>query len=169
MMDAELDAIIARFPETGLRTSSFRDNRRLELPADAAADSLLPLMESLKADGYDLLCDVAGIDYSQYPDAADRYCVVYSLVNTATAGRLFVKAFANDPEPELPSVVHLWPGANWMEREVFDLFGVDFPGHPDLRRLLMPEGFVDHPLRKDYPLRGAGERHNFTTVVRSES
>ena len=99
----------------------------------------------------------------------DRYAVVYALTNTATGERLFVKAFANDPEPSLPSVVGLWTGADWMEREVYDLFGVAFPGHPDLRRILLPSEFTSHPLRKDYPLRGYGERHNFPVVTRAES
>ena len=80
-----------------------------------------------------------------------------------------MKAFANDPDPELPSVVELWRGADWMEREVYDMYGVRFPGHPDMRRLLMPSEYTGHPLRKDYPLRGYGERHNFPTVTRADS
>jgi len=103
-----------------------------------------------------------------YPNATDRYCVVYALTNLATGERLFVKAYTNDPDPELPSVVSLWKGADWMEREVYDMFGVTFPGHPDLRRILMPSEFTAFPLRKDYPLRGHGERHNFAAVNRSE-
>ena len=83
--------------------------------------------------------------------------------------RVVVKVGVDDPDPELPSAVALWLGANWMEREVFDLFGIRFDGHPDLRRILMPDEFTAFPLRKDYPLRGRGERHNFPRLTRAES
>jgi NADH-quinone oxidoreductase subunit C len=69
----------------------------------------------------------------------------------------------------LPSVFPLWKGADWMEREVYDMYGIEFVGHPDLRRILMPEEFTSYPLRKDYPLRGRGERHNFAALTRAES
>ena len=80
-----------------------------------------------------------------------------------------VKTFVNDPDPKLPTVFYLWRGADWMEREVFDMYGISFDGHPDLRRLLMPPEFESYPLRKDYPLRGKGERHNFPVLNRAES
>jgi NADH-quinone oxidoreductase subunit C len=82
---------------------------------------------------------------------------------------LIVKAGVDLPDPSLPTAVRLWPGADWMEREVFDMFGIRFVGHPDLRRILMPEEFTAYPLRKDYPLRGRGERHNFPRLSRSDS
>jgi NADH-quinone oxidoreductase subunit C len=146
--------------------SSFRDNTRVTLPAEKVFDAL----EALKDQhGFDLLVDLAGIDYLGYPDATDRFAVVYSLANTTSGERLFVKTFVNDPEPELPSAYPLWKGADWMEREVFDMFGIRFPGHPDLRRILMPDAFADYPLRKDYPLRGHGERHNLPVLTRAES
>lgn len=167
-MPAYVDTLAQKFPSTVAMTA-FRDNARVVLPADRVA-SLLPILRCLKDDcGFDFLADIAGIDYLNYPNATDRYGVVYALVNTATAERLFVKAFTNDPEPVLPSVVPLWKGADWLEREIYDMFGVRFEGHPDLRRILMPEGFTSHPLRKDYPLRGLGERHNFPTITRAES
>jgi NADH-quinone oxidoreductase subunit C len=119
--------------------------------------------------GFDLLVDITAVDYLEYPDAADRFGVVYLLANTETSERLAVKTFVNPPNPELPSATALWQGANWMEREVFDMFGVGFAGHPDLRRILMPEEFAAFPLRKDYPLKGYGERHNFPVLTRSES
>jgi NADH-quinone oxidoreductase subunit C len=80
-----------------------------------------------------------------------------------------VKSGVDDPDPALPSAVPIWPGADWMEREVFDMYGIRFHGHPDLRRILMPEEFAAYPLRKDYPLRGRGERHNFPRLSRGES
>ena len=80
-----------------------------------------------------------------------------------------VLAFANDPEPTVPSVVGIWAGANWMEREVWDLFGVRFEGHPDLRRIMTWEGFEAHPLRKDYPLHGRGEREDYEVVTRDSA
>jgi NADH-quinone oxidoreductase subunit C len=74
----------------------------------------------------------------------------------------------DDPEPAVRSAVPLWEAANWLEREVWDLFGIRFEGHPDLRRLVMPEQFTAHPLRKDYPLQGRGERHNFPVLTRDD-
>jgi NADH-quinone oxidoreductase subunit C len=148
-----------------LKAEEFRDNHRLLIPADAAK----PLLKTLKDTfGFNMLTDIAGIDYLGYPNAKDRYGIVYALTNMLTGERLFVKTFVNDPEPELPSVTDLWTGADWMEREIYDMFGVRFTGHPDLRRILMPEGAECHPLRKDYPLRGYGERHNFPLLTRAE-
>jgi len=106
---------------------------------------------------------------------ADRFGLVYLLAGTVprapcTHGRrLTIRAFVNEPEPAVRSVVSLWEGANWLEREVWDMFGIRFECHPDLRRILMPEEFTAFPLRKDYPLQGLGERHNFPVLKRGES
>jgi|SoiMethySBSTD1v2_1073268.scaffolds.fasta_scaffold1816621_1 NADH-quinone oxidoreductase subunit C len=144
----------------------FRDNVRFVVPPDR----LIEVMTLLKMQaGFDYLAEIAGVDYLHYPNATDRYGVVYGLANTETAERVFVKVLVNDPDPRVPSVYPLWKGADWMEREVFDMFGVVFDGHPDLRRILMPDEFTAYPLRKDYPLRGRGERHNFAPVNRAES
>ncbi|MFL5328089.1 MAG: NADH-quinone oxidoreductase subunit C [Gemmataceae bacterium] len=146
-------------------SSNFRDNHRIIIGVDQIFEALKTLKEH---GGFDLLVDITAVDYLHYPDATDRYGVVYCLANTRTAERIVVKTFVNDPDPSVPSVYPLWPGADWMEREVFDMFGIDFPGHPDLRRILMPDTFEGHPLRKDYPLRGYGERHNLPVLTRSE-
>lgn len=132
-------------------------------------DRLIEVLGFLKDDPasrFEQLCDLTCVDYSEFPHARDRYAVVYSLNSLTHNHRLWVKCFVNDPDPEVPSVVGLWKGANWMEREVWDLFGVRFAGHPDLRRLFTWEGFDAHPLRKDYPLQGRGEREDFPVVRR---
>jgi NADH-quinone oxidoreductase subunit C len=163
------DEILARLRERfgagAFTTSQFRDNRRVHV----GPDRLYALLKCLKEEcGFDLLAELSAADYLRYPDARDRYGVWYVLVDTAANVRLFVKTFVNDPEPALPSVYSLWKGADWMEREVYDMYGVVFEGHPDLRRILMPDEFTAYPLRKDYPLRGRGERHNFPTLTRAE-
>ncbi len=163
-MSTATDKLKAAFGDS-VGTSEFRDNKRVMVPADIAFDALKLLKES----GFDFLSDVGGIDYLGYPDANDRFAVVYAVTNMATGERLFVKTFLNDPDPELKSVYSLWKGADWMEREVYDMFGIRFVGHPDLRRILMPDAFEDFPLRKDYPLRGHGERHNLPVLTRAES
>ncbi len=119
--------------------------------------------------GFDLLVDITCVDYLRYRGAQDRFGLVYLLANTQTNERITVRTFVNDPEPVVPSVVELWEGANWLEREVWDMFGIRFAGHPDLRRILLPEEFTAFPLRKDYPLQGRGERHNFPVLRRAES
>ena len=97
----------------------------------------------------------------------DRFGLVYLLANTRTNDRLTVRTFVNEPDPTVPTATPLWEGANWLEREVYDMFGIVFDGHPDLRRILMPDEFTAFPLRKDYPLQGRGERHNFPTLTRA--
>lgn len=170
-VDDLLAAIADRFGE--LPSSVFRGQTRIVVPSDRA----LEVFSFLKGHGFDLLVDVTCVDYLEYRDppmqmracAGRRYGLVYLLVATATNQRLTVRVFADDPEPTVPSLVPLWEAANWLEREVWDLFGIRFEGHPDLRRLVMPEEFTAHPLRKDYPLQGRGERHNFPVITRHES
>ncbi len=102
--------------------------------------------------------DVCGVDYSEYPDADPEespYAVVYHLLSVANNHRLRVRSFAQgDDIPTIPSVVDIWSGVNWFEREAFDLFGIVFEGHPDMRRILTDYGFIGHPFRKDFPLSG---------------
>lgn len=149
-----------------LTESTFRDNRRWVV----APDRLYAVLQHLRDDhGFDMLVDITAVDYLEAEDAEDRYGVVYPLLNTETGERLIVKTFVNDPDPELPSVTPMWLGANWMEREVYDMFGIRFQAHPDPRRILMPDEFTEFPLRKDYPLKGRGERHNFPVITRAES
>lgn len=118
---------------------------------------------------FEQLSDVTCVDYLNFPDAEDRFGVVYNLLSISLNHRLFLKVFLNDPTPRVPTLWPIWHGAEWTEREVFDMFGIQFDGHPDLRRILMPEGFVDHPLRKDYPLRGKGEREAFPRLSRESA
>jgi len=94
---------------------------------------------------------VHGVDY--YPDEP-RLGVLYELMDMREVDRISVKVRVSTEDPRVPSIVDLFPGANWDEREVYDLFGVVFEGHPDLRRILMPEDFEGHPQRRDYPLGG---------------
>ena len=107
---------------------------------------------------FNLLLDVCGMDYRDYPSKGQcpsRFAVVYHLLSIDFNHRVRVRIFCDDDEqPSVSSVVDIWPGANWFEREAFDLFGIVFDGHPDLRRLLTDYGFVGHPLRKDFPLSG---------------
>lgn len=158
-----LQPLLDQFQAT---TSQFRDNVRVVVSADKAHALLTTLKEQ---HGFDMLVDITAVDYLEYEGATDRFGVVYCVLSTETGERLVVKTHVNDPNPTLPTATNLWRGADWMEREVFDMFGITFAGHPDLRRILMPEEFTSYPLRKDYPLKGRGERHNFPVITRSES
>ena len=107
---------------------------------------------------FEQLMDLCGVDYLNYGNARGegrRYAVVYHLLSVSLNQRLRVRVFAlSDEFPVIDSVVGIWPAANWFEREAFDLFGIMFPGHPDLRRILTDYGFIGHPFRKDFPLSG---------------
>ena len=160
------DVLKSKFPDDALTFSQFRDNHRVVVPAA----KLQAIFNCLKSDlGFDMLSEVTAVDYLEYEGATDRFSVVYVFINIATGERLVLKTFVNDPQPTLPSAYSLWKSADWLEREVFDMFGITFTGHPDLRRILTPDEFTAHPLRKDYPLKGRGERHNFPIVTRADS
>jgi NADH-quinone oxidoreductase subunit C len=149
-----------------LPVSEFRGDTRVVLAKDNLQDAMRHLKEQR---GFDLLVDVTCVDYLNYRGATDRFGLVYLLANTENNERLTVRVFLNEPGLSVPSVIGLWAGANWLEREVYDMFGIRFEGHPDLRRILMPEEFTAFPLRKDYPMQGRGERHNFPRLSRAEA
>ena len=135
------------------------------VPADKLLAAMRVFYDDSRCD-YKQLCDVTCVDYSEFPKARDRYGVTYSLHSHSRHHRFWVKCFVNDPKPEVPSVAGIWKCADWLEREVWDLFGVRFTGHPDLRRIMTWEAFEAHPLRKDYPLQGRGEREDYPTLTR---
>ena len=150
-MPAALDAVAAikgKWPGVADRPS-------LDLPAiDVPAADLVAVMAALRNDhGFDMLTDVAGVDWGV--EASPRFSVVYHLLSTSSHEYLRVAAHCADAAaPSIPSVSALWPGADWHEREAFDMFGITFEGHPDLRRILMWDGYPHFPLRKDFPLAG---------------
>jgi|CXWL01.1.fsa_nt_gi NADH-quinone oxidoreductase subunit C len=134
---------------------------RGSLTVTVAAGELLAAMRSLRDDpalAFSMLIDVVGVDYQGFGEAewdGPRYAVVYNLLSIVHNRRMRVKAFApDDGLPVVDSVIGLWPSANWYEREAFDLYGIIFRGHPDLRRILTDYGFVGHPFRKDFPVSG---------------
>lgn len=158
--------LTGEFGEGAFPLEQFRDNRRVIVPAEQVFAVLKCLKEK---GGFDMLAELTAVDYLGYPDARDRFGIIYGLTNTATGERVIVKTHLNEPDLKIPSAFPLWKGADWLEREVFDMYGIVFEGHPDLRRILMPPEFASYPLRKDYPLRGRGERHNFPAITRAES
>jgi len=131
-----------------------------ELTVRASREDIASLMTFLRDDvrcQFACLIDICGVDY---PDRAKRFEVVYHLLSARQNKRVRVKVETDESTP-VPSIVHVFPAANWYEREAFDLYGIFFSGHPDLRRILTDYGFQGHPLRKDFPLTGFVEvRYN---------
>ncbi|MDX2036004.1 MAG: NADH-quinone oxidoreductase subunit C [Isosphaeraceae bacterium] len=150
-------------------TSRHLDNLRLHVHPGRLIDLLRELRDHC---GFQMLSELGAVDFLGYPDRSEsrpRFEVHYVLLDLTTSERVIVKVGVDDPSPTLPTATKLWAGAGWMEREVFDMYGITFVGHEDLRRILMPDEFTAFPLRKDYPLRGRGERHNFPKLTRNES
>jgi NADH-quinone oxidoreductase subunit C len=170
-------------PDAGGRLSGTLSADRGELTLELPADVLLEACERLRDDqglGFEQLIDLCGVDYAAYglsewttteashfgfgrgvdrdleleTERADRFAVVYHLLSLAHNWRLRLVVRCGGVQPLVPSVVSIWSAADWFEREAFDLFGILFDGHPDLRRILTDYGFVGHPFRKDFPLSG---------------
>lgn len=171
-----IEALRRRFPEIGFAPQALlvrpdgtaSDQMCVRVPPERLVEVMTFLYEDERA-RFEQLVDLTCIDYLNFPGARDRFGVIYSLLSLTHEHRLWVKCFVNDPEPEAPTVTGIWKAADWLEREVYDMFGVRFTGHPDLRRILTWEGFPAHPLRKDYPLRGRGEREQYEVVTRESA
>ena len=183
-----LQPLKARFPDVKLQVGEFRDMVTVVVPRESirAVAQFLRDEPSLR---YDMLAELNGVDYLGYPGATHRFAVNYGLTSVPNNNRLWLKVFLDptmetgprtaptdeevmekgDPGLKIESVTGVWPGAEWMEREVYDMYGIIFTGHPDLRRILTWSEFGSYPLRKDYPLRGRGERHNFPIITRAQS
>ena len=132
-----------------------------EVTVDIDAECYLDVMQVLRGEPslcFEQLIDLCGVDYSLYGEGrwvGRRYAAVCHLASISHNWRVRVRCFApDDAFPSVPSVVAIWNSANWFEREAFDLYGIVFPGHPDLRRILTDYGFIGHPFRKDFPVSG---------------
>jgi NADH-quinone oxidoreductase subunit C len=151
------EALAATLGERIARVTTALGEVTVEVPPSAYHEAAL-LLRDAGATRFEMLVDLCGVDYSAWGDGAWdglRYAVVCHLLSLEHNWRLRLRTFAADDDfPVLDSVVDLWPAANWFEREAFDLYGIVFTGHDDLRRLLTDYGFVGHPFRKDFPLSG---------------
>src|SRR5499427_5598069 len=129
-----------------------------EITIEVAGPQYKSVMERLKGAGFEQLIDLCGVDYASYgdrPREGKRFASVVHLLSVQNNVRLRVRGFCPDDSfPVVASLVEVWPSAGWFEREAFDLFGIVFEGHPDLRRILTDYGFVGHPFRKDFPVSG---------------
>ena len=160
-MADRLETLATALKETlGERVRSL-DVARGEITIVVGADGYLDTLRDLRdtpALGFDMLIDLCGVDYRTFGEGAwegPRYAAVLHLLSLPNNWRVRVRAFAPDDDfPVLPSAVDVWPAVNWFEREAFDLYGIVFAGHADLRRLLTDYGFVGHPFRKDFPVSG---------------
>ncbi len=131
-------------------------------------DDNIAILQLLKTDpelSFEFLMDLFGVDYLEM-GGSERFAVIYNLYSLKHGHRLRVKAFVPESQPQIQSVCSLWSAANWAEREAFDLYGILFEGHPNLTRLLCPDNFEGHPLRKDFPLKGIGYRESFEKITR---
>ena len=174
-----LEHLRSHFAGKGLQTTTFRNRTTVVVPSALLHDVMQFLHDHAECH-YDFLSDVTGIDYLGYPAAQPaRFAVVYLLASTTLSHRITVKTYLDpsidtsgiesDPALELDSVTDIWPGAEWPEREVYDMFGIRFRNHPDLRRILTWKEFPAHPLRKDYPLHGRGERELYRVINRDDA
>jgi NADH-quinone oxidoreductase subunit C len=131
-----------------------------ELTVEVAPAQLIEISRALRDEpefGFRMLTDLCGVDYLEYGDGSrggPRFAVVYHLLSLDHNRRIRLRVWLDDEYPRVSSVIDVWASANWYEREAFDLFGILFDGHPDLRRLLTDYGFIGHPFRKDFPLSG---------------
>ena len=151
-----VERLQSRFGETLASCVDALDEVTIEVPRDQIIEVCTALRDEPGLH-FEQLIDLCGVDYSTYGDEewqGERFAVVYHLLSVKNNLRVRVRAFVEDEDPRIASVVDIWNCANWYEREAFDMYGILFEGHPDLRRLLTDYGFIGHPFRKDFPLEG---------------
>ncbi len=149
-----MDGLAGAHPASIIGQYTFRGEETVAIRRSDIREVCLFLRDRMD---FNFLMDLTAVDYLNYPegasDPAARFEVVYHLYSLKTNSRVRLKCPVPADDPSIDSVVPVWAGANWLEREVYDMYGITFTGHPDLRRILMYEGFEGHPLQKDYPFR----------------
>ena len=165
----QIQSLKSFFKKKILSINEDKDEITITFDQENIIESLKVLRDRPEFD-FKQLIDLCGVDYQDFKIAAHdekRFCVVYHLLSLKNNQRLRVKVFAEDDEfPIFPTMTEVWPNADWYEREAFDLFGLMFIDHPDLRRLLTDYGFVGHPFRKDFPMIGKVEVRYDPTLKR---
>ena len=134
-------------------------------------DCIVDLMQFLNEESdlsFDFLMDVCGVDYLEI-GGLERYGTTYHLYSMQHNHRIRVKAFIPETDPTIETISHIWEAANWAEREVYDMYGIEFNNHPDMRRILNPDDFEGFPLRKEFPPEGIGYRESFEKIERSDA
>ena len=157
-----LSKIKERLPDAVLEITEFAGERILHVKGQ----DILKVLTELKDYGFNFLADLTAIDNLTL-GGFERFAVSYHLLSHKTTERATVKAYISEEKPSLPSVESLWKTADWQEREVFDLYGIKFEGHPNLIRIMNPDDYDGYPLRKDYPRLGRKERGDFPVIDRS--
>ena len=155
----------AAFPDEVLRSYSYHGQTGVVVRSSRIVDMLRWLRDTpdLRLNHLRSLC---GVDNARRKEPGlSRFEVVYNLYSVPLRHEIRIRAEVDDQSPVIDSVVALWPGANWLERETYDLLGIHFTNHPDLRRVLLPDDWEGHPLRKDYPLKGKGEWTGMTELL----
>ncbi|MDA1217113.1 MAG: NADH-quinone oxidoreductase subunit C [Chloroflexi bacterium] len=147
-LERTISALQERFPHGVLGKAEFRGDITLQIDS-ASLVAVCRYLRDEPALGYNVLVDIGAVDYSPQEPRFALFYIVYALVQNT---RLRLKVLLPGAEPVAPSISGIWPSANWPEREAFDMMGIGFEGHPDLRRILMPADWEGHPHRKDYPL-----------------
>jgi len=166
---SELRLIQENFPGSVVKTRLFRGEKTIVIHKDSVV-GICKLLRDARETNYNYLSDITCFDRLDIMDEDDenelRFEVIYNLYSLGTFQRLRLKAQVSEDDASIDTVEVVWPNANWNEREVYDMFGISFNNHSDLRRILMPDDWVGHPLRKDFPL--GGEEIEFTHNVRGQ-
>ena len=162
--DVELRLILENFPGSVIKSRLFRDEKTIWVKREKIVEIGMLLRDRAET-RFNFLSDLTAVDLLKMNGAPEeRFEIVYNLYSLATFMRLRLKAVVPETDTTIDTVESVWPAANWLEREVFDLFGISFNHHSDLRRIQMPDDWIGHPLRKDYPM--GGEQVEFSFNVR---
>ena len=145
------EALRAALPDALLDTHDFRGETTLVVAPEQVVTVCRFLRDSVGL-VYNFLSDISAVDYWPEQERPERFGICYHLLSMLYGRRLRVKIYVAEDEAEAPTMTGVWPAANWLEREIYDLMGINFAGHPDMRRVLMPTDRDGHPLRRDYPL-----------------
>ena len=158
-LENTLSGIKDQFSESVLDCTESSGEKILHIKSEVVRE----VLELLKDKGFNFLADVTAID-NLILGGFERFAVVYHLLSHESCERLTVKAYVEEHNPTIPSVETLWKTADWQEREIYDLFGINFEGHPNMIRIMNPDDFPGHPLRKDYPRLGRKTRDDFPII-----